>query len=166
MSNGRLIIGIILIAIGIASITGIDLFRFIIPALLIWWGYTILTGRRIGRSSDAAITSESELNEVLIFSGTNRRIDATDFKGGKVTVVFGGADIDLTKVKTKEKSLRLELVTVFGGIRLRVPENWLVQSEATAILGGVSNKAQVTKQAAVTLRITGASIFGGIDITN
>lgn len=164
--NGRLLVGIILILIGIGSLTGVNIFRFLFPLLLIWWGYTIITGRRIGDSGTPGVSSESTLNEVLIFSGTNRKIQTDTFSGGKVITIFGGAEFDLTDVKTKSTQLQIELVSIFGGVKLRVPETWEVRSEAVAVLGGVTNKTARSKKSDVVVKVTGATIFGSIELEN
>lgn len=165
MSNSRIIIGVIIILIGLGSLFGFDVFRLIIPILLIWWGYTVLTGRGSHFNDAKSSTQEDTLDEVLIFSGVNKRVESKEFTGGRVVCIFGGAELDFSEAKAKD-NIHLEVVTVFGGAKIRVPKTWDVRSEATAIFGGVSNRTERPKSASTVVRLTGASIFGGTDILN
>ena len=41
--------------------------------------------------------SDFDLESIL--SGRTHNVDSEDFKGGKVSVIFGGSEIDMTNVK-------------------------------------------------------------------
>jgi predicted membrane protein len=105
---------------------------------------------------------------VHIFSGGERRIVSENFKGGKVTAIFGGTEIDLTKAKLAKGSSELELACIFGGATIIVPDDWSVKIEVTPILGGFNDSRKLypgrtidpTKQ----LVIKGAVIFGGGEV--
>ncbi len=164
--NIRLVIGLIFILLGITALTGINLGRFIGPAVLIVIGIIILSGRNYGFSKGkTSSTAQDSLNEVLVFSGTQKRVVSENFKGGKIAAIFGGADFDLTDAKIKEKTAELEVVAVFGGVQLKVPKNWIVKSEAVGILGGVDDKTK-PEEKTVELHLRGAAIFGGIEVKN
>ena len=102
---GRIIIGVLLILIGISALTGLALFRFAFAAFIIVLGVHILMGREErhkkyhASSDELSTTSDDLLNEVAIFSPLNKHVTSQVFKGGKVVVVFGGGDIDLSKAK-------------------------------------------------------------------
>lgn len=162
-----MVIGAIFIILGLSELSGIDMGRYIGPLFLIGIGWIILNGKKHYRSSHSGATETTdtpELNEVLIFSGTDRKVETADFRGGKIVTVFGGAEIDLSKAKTTKKELKLETVAVFGGIRVKIPANWIVVSEVAAILGGMDNTTKKGKQSNTVLRLTGAAVFGGIEV--
>jgi len=96
--------------------------------VLIYLGIRILSGPHGRRSSDSdpspQTASADYLNEVVIFGPLDKTIKSDKFMGGKIVVIFGGGDLDLSQVKTSEASIDLELVAVFGGARLIVPKNW------------------------------------------
>lgn len=166
MSSGRIIVGAVLILVGIGSLTGFNVFRLLFPALLIWWGYTILSGRNFGGPrSGSGVTTSGKLDEILIFSGVKKRVESTAFTGGRIVSIFGNAEIDLTHAKA-ENNFDLEIITIFGGVKLRVPVGWVVNTEVAAILGSVQNKTEITKNSSIQGKITGASLFGGIEISN
>lgn len=171
MSTGRILIGSILILIGLSSLTGFPIFNLVFPVLLIWLGWTILAGRRGWpdgpmHQHPQNINHNGDLNEVLLFSNTNKMIKSDDFKGGKIVCVFSSAKIDLSNVKSSEKVMRMEVVAVFAELKVRIPENWIVVSDVSAIAGAMENKTHPKKEKTVELHLNGSSVFGGIEISN
>jgi len=111
-------------------------------------------------------TGDDRLHSVSIFGGLKKNIISKDFKGGDVTCIFGGAEINLSQADINGKVV-LEVTQVFGGTKLIVPANWEVQSEMMAILGGIEDKRPVQRELLSeqkVLVIRGTSVFGGIDI--
>jgi hypothetical protein len=130
-----------------------------------------MTGRHHHRhfhnwsASQRVSSDEDSLNETLIWSGLNKTIRSSKFKGGKVVMIFSGGEIDISQVVALEKTVKLEFVSVFGGGRLIIPKNWKVNLKATAIFGGYNNKTEAGNGDTV-LEIEGTAIFGGIEIIN
>ncbi|HTX40126.1 MAG TPA: DUF5668 domain-containing protein [Bryobacteraceae bacterium] len=146
-----------LILIGVG---GVLLFqRLGMPAIN--WG-----GGRIGAVPGAA---PGMLSESAIFSGGRRRIVTPDFRGGEVSCIFGGFDIDLRKAGMAGDSAILVVNAIFGGCDIRVPENWDVVLEMTAVFGGCDDRTvhpDAGVPAAKRLFLRGSAIFGGIDVKN
>lgn len=166
MNTGKYILGGVLIIVGISALTGFNIFRFILPLLLILLGWSILTGRRFrsrGFADEKRDESDS-LNEVLVFSGAKREIVSTDFKNGKVVVVFGGGDFDLSNIKTTEHIILLEVHAVFGEIRMKVPKTWKVTQNVTSVMGAYKDNAQ--KGGSVKVKVTGSVVLGNVEIYN
>lgn len=89
------------------------------------------------------------------------------FKGGDVTTVLGGSEIDLSQADFTG-TVRLEVTQIMGGTKIIVPPHWEVRSEITAIFAGFEDKRQ---QPAMTnpekvLIINGTSVLGGIELKN
>ena len=97
--------------------------------------------------------------------GSKRRIFSKNFKGGQITSIFGGSDLDLTHADLEGTAV-VDVVSVFGGVKLLVPANWEVRSDITAILGGVDDKRKDPSVLTPTKKIvlTGFCMFGGVDI--
>jgi len=165
----RIIIGILIIVIGLSALIGVSLFKFAFALTLIIIGIRIITGVSWQRShwgrDRKATTTEDFLNEVAIFSPLDKTVRSEGFRGGKIVVVFGGGQIDISQVKAFEKNVNIELTAVFGGAKLIIPKNWRVNSQGVGIFGGYSNKA-VAAEGETTLSIKGAAIFGGVEIIN
>jgi len=166
MSNGRLILGGILIIIGLSALTGVDILRFVFPLFIIWLGWVVISGKKWPTSTGKSTDTANKLSEVLIFTGTEKVIQSKVFNGGKIITIFGGAEFDLTNVKAANREIKLELVALFGSIKLRIPKNWDIDSDAVAIFGGLENKTKSAGSERTAVKIDGAAIFGGIEIIN
>ncbi len=118
---------------------------------------------------DSTFVSESEddyIDSTSIFGSDKKIVLSKNFKGGEVTNVFGGSDIDLTQSDIQGRC-ELEVTAIFGGCTLVIPSNWVIRSEATTIFGGISDKRKMLLNSDVqakTLIIKGTVLFGGIEI--
>ncbi|MCL4549780.1 MAG: cell wall-active antibiotics response protein [Bacteroidetes bacterium] len=115
--------------------------------------------------SQANFSSYDLIDEVAVFNTVRRTIDSQNFKGGKITTMFGGAKLDLTNAKLAPGENILEVSAIFGGVNIRVPQNWKVLVNVTSIFGGFDDK-RFTKttppdESQGILIIKGAAIFGG-----
>lgn len=90
--------------------------------------------------------SSDYLDSVAIFAGVNKKIVSKNFKGGDVTSIMGGTEIDLTAADFTG-AIVLEVTQVMGGTKIIVPGHWEVRSEVNAIFAGFEDKRQ---QPAVT----------------
>lgn len=168
MTTSRLLFGILFLVIGTSAITGIDIFHYIVPVIFILIGLRILTGKSWRCRHDFGSTEihEDDINEVAIFSGSDKHVVSSQFTGGKAVAVFSGMELDLTGAKTKAKLMNLELVAVFGGLKVSVPKDWKVTTDAAGILGGFVNHTKGSSDSAPRLHVKGAAVFGGVDIVN
>lgn len=140
------------------------------PSIFIIIGVIFIVSRRKGWNSVASkgVMSDEYVDFVNVFSGMERQIISENFRGGKVTAVFGGMELDLTKAKLAQGRNELEIACVFGGATFIVPDDWNVIIEVTPVLGGFTDSRKLfpgrtidpTKQ----LVIKGAVIFGGGEI--
>jgi predicted membrane protein len=89
------------------------------------------------------------------------------FRGGKITSIFGGSKINLLYCKPVEGCV-IDVVTIFGGTKIYVPENWNVKTEVVSIFGGFEDKrgnsviSRVDQSKIVVFK--GSAIFGGGEI--
>lgn len=107
------------------------------------------------------------LNEFALFGGGNRTVRSLDFRGGDVSVIFGGFEIDLRDVTMAADSATVDVFALFGGVVLRVPETWNVVLNATAILGSSEYKPRpvvAPDRPSKALMVTGVVICGGIEV--
>lgn len=122
-----------------------------------WQAYGSTTGQ----------DSNDFININSVFSGVQRTILSKNFQGGRISCVFGGAEIDLTQADfTGTTILRLE--AVFGGIKLIVPPHWQVINEIDGVFHGVDDKRRAPAGAYndinKSLVLKGSAVFGGIEI--
>ena len=105
------------------------------------------------------------LNIVAVMSGNNMRKDTQDFRGGEVTAVMGGVDIDLRQASIQNEAV-LNVFATWGGIVLKVPADWTVVSNAIPILGGVDDRTVPPAVTTKRLVIEGYVVMGGVEIKN
>lgn len=110
---------------------------------------------------------EDYIESVSVFGGVKKNIISKNFKGGEVTTVFGGTEINLSQADINGR-VEMEISQVFGGTKLIVPPNWEVQTDLVTILGGIDDKRNLNQGLVVEqnkiLVLTGAIVFGGIEI--
>lgn len=120
-----------------------------------------------GPAGISGATDEEYLDSVSIFGGVKKVIISKKFRGGEVTNIFGGSEIDLSQADF-EDGIQLEVTQVFGGTKLIVPANWEIKSEVVNIVGGIEDNRPVHNAApagpAKKFRLTGTTVFGGIEI--
>jgi predicted membrane protein len=110
---------------------------------------------------------ETEVDIVSIFSGVKKRVLSKQFKGGDITCVFGGAELNLTNADFISPVV-LDVTMIFGGTKLIVPANWELRSEVAAIFGGIDDKrpqpsATVPEK---TIILKGTLMFGGVEVNS
>ena len=185
--EGR-VFGLILMAVGtffmIPLIHGFS-FSFVSvfwPVLLIFMGFVIIIKRGVSHRCHDKIHERVHMHhgnahgfslengfieESNIFSGNKRIIDPVEFKGGKISNIFGGTELDLTRTSLAEGRNVLEISCIFGGVSLIIPADWNVQISVETILGGFADKRRAVNPAPDPNRvlvIKGSAIFGGGDI--
>jgi len=117
-------------------------------------------------SSFTTDTSD-ELRVSSVFSGIERSVVSKNFQGGKISCVFGGADIDLTQADLQGKKL-IKFEVVFGGAKLIVPPHWTVYNEIEGVFHSVEDKRKFNAAAVINpdkiLVLKGSVVFGGVEI--
>ncbi len=146
------------------------------PVILILIGFSIIFQRhgrfrRPKTSGDegerAQPFDEDQITGSVIFGAIERKVSNKKFKGGSISAVFGGAEIDLRSAGLDEKGAVLDISALFGGVDIWIPESWPIELRPSAILGGVSNKSSnEEKSSGKRLIINASAIFGGVDIKN
>jgi len=145
------------------------------PVLLIVFGLSMIFKFAFRRSSDPADSTIKDsdgdlIDEVNIFGGGERPIVSQNFKGGTMTCVFGGSELDLTQAKLSPGKNKIEVFFMFGGSSFRVPPGWTVNLSVTSIFGGFSDKRRLaggeSQDPSNVLEISGMAIFGGGEIKN
>jgi predicted membrane protein len=165
--------GYVLVAAGIFGLLvtfGFHRFGdFIWPAMLLTAGIFIVTkALKQHRSVPPELQSSAAFVACsAIFSGCKRRPLGL-FKGGELTAIFGGFEIDLRKAELEAGTARIDVFVLFGGGEIQVPEGWEVQNQATAIFGGVNDKTQTHALSTETPKVllTGLVLFGGVELKN
>lgn len=108
------------------------------------------------------------IDDIAIFGGGEKVISSENFRGGNITAIFGGSEIDLTNCSLAEGINVIDVLCIFGGTTLIVPKDWNVVVNITPIFGGFSNKSIKVPKSSIntskTLIIKGLAVFGGGEI--
>ncbi|MFC2084612.1 LiaI-LiaF-like domain-containing protein [Bacteroidota bacterium] len=125
---------------------------------------------QIGKKKNYNESQDDYIDEFTIFGGSKKNFVTKNFKGGKVTTIFGGSEIDLTNSELANGRQVIDIFILFGGIDLYIPKNWKVVMNVTPIFGGFDNPRRkdtsIEYEENKTLVIKGFILFGGGDIKN
>jgi len=170
LSSGNKPLGVIIASIGILGF---------IPnfwaLLLIGLGVYIIY-RNQSKPTNENIYDPSELgnereyiNDISIFGGSKKSFQVDNFRGGNITAIFGGSEINMTDSSLCDGISTLNLFFLFGGTSMRIPSNWNVYIQLTPIFGGFNDKRMVIADDSSNdkkLIIRGLVLFGGGDLKN
>jgi len=110
------------------------------------------------------------IDDVAIFSGSSKKINTNNFRGGRMTAIFGGSEVNLTRSRLAPGKNYLNVFFMFGGSEIIVPSDWNVVLEATPIFGGFSDERYVSttlqsgEGSESVLIIKGLVVFGGAEL--
>jgi len=117
-------------------------------------------------SGNEELTKDDFIDSTAFMAGIKKNILTKNFKGGDITNIFGGSELNLSQADFEGKA-NLEITQVFGGTKLVVPANWEIRSELVTVFGSVEDKRPtpaVSSGDTKVLVLTGTTFFGGIDI--
>lgn len=146
----------------LVRISFIDLWPMLLVFLgvyLVWQG---VAGPRLRASADTNAT----ISAMAILGGVMRGNNSRAFKGGDLTAIMGGCEIDLRQASIEGEAV-LEIFAIWGGIEIRVPEDWTVVSRVVPLLGGFEDKTR-PPQTAIAKRviIRGFIMMAGVEVKN
>jgi predicted membrane protein len=171
--------GIVLIGIGsfflIPDIFNFDfnLRKLFFPGLLIGLGALFITRRHnsaaCSQSWNLCLGDNSDfIDDISIFGGGDKVINSINFRGGRVTSIFGGSQFNLSNAEPSMDGCVVDMISIFGGAKFIVPPDWNVRIEVISIFGGVSDKRSRLPNLIIDptkeLIIKGVTMFGGAEI--
>jgi predicted membrane protein len=143
------------------------------PMVLIVIGSVLVLQAMRRRTSEAGkADTDDTLNIYAVMAGVKRSSLSKRFRGGEVTAVMGGYQIDLRQatIPPGEEAV-LEIFTVMGGGEIIVPTSWTVATPIVPVMGGIEDKRlaplpgiDVTGKPAPRLVLKGLLMMAGIEI--
>jgi len=136
------------------------------PALLVAFGvFLVWQGMSVPRRR-AAEASNDLISAMAVLGGVSRGNNSAAFRGGELTAVMGGCELDLRHAAIDGEAI-IDVFALWGGIEIRVPDDWTVVSRVTPILGGVDDKTRPPQMAARhRLVLRGFVVMAGVEIKN
>lgn len=150
-----------------------DVFKYIFPVALILIGANVIFSKGIKTNSSGVNsetwnknrTVEDFVDHTVLMSGIENFNTSQSFKGGKLTAIMGGIELDLREANMEGTQCYIEATAIAGGIEIHIPRHWRVEAQGTPLLGAFTNKAlSSTDPAAPLLIIKGTAIMGGVEI--
>lgn len=143
--------------------------RHLFPVVLVLIGASLVV-RALGRSSGGPFqSSDSMIQSFAVMGGVVRSSNSQDFRGGELTAVMGGCELDLRAASIATGEAVIDTFAFWGGIEIKVPESWTVISRGWALMGGFEDKTRPPKHGdapAQRLVIKGMAVMGGVEIKN
>lgn len=145
------------------------------PILLVAAGISMVSGTlRRARGADAPVApdtpgaaEDSLFSTFVMWSGVERKVGSLDFRGGDVTAIMGGAEIDLRQAKMPAGRAVVDVMVLWGGLDLFVPPGWKVTVEALPLMAGVEDATRAPAgETSGHLVVKGLVLMGGVDIKN
>jgi predicted membrane protein len=116
------------------------------------------------------INTEDKIDDATVFGGSVKIIRSKNFKGGRLTAIFGGADYNFTEAELSGGRATIDVLTIFGGTKMVVPSDWDVIIDVVPVFGGFADKRNTFHKIQINtnkkLIIKGMTIFGGGEIKN
>jgi hypothetical protein len=137
------------------------------PLLLVFFGASMVM-RAMGRRSPLPVASDEEdgstVHALAVMSGVQRRTTSLAFRGGSLTAVMGGIEVDLSGARMVAERAVIDCFACWGGIEITVPAGWVVRSRVMPLMGGYTAKVQppAPGEANGELLVTGWAVMGGI----
>lgn len=94
-------------------------------------------------NSQQSINYDDYIDSIAIFGGVKKSILSKDFKGGEITNVFGGTDLDFTRADING-TVVINISQAFGEIKIIAPGNWRVVTDISQIFSQTEDKSIYT----------------------
>ena len=148
-SSGHLIGGSLVFAGILMTLNHLGLISFGMrdfwPVFLILGGLIVIFKDRIVHTSTNSVIDgelstggDSKIDIIAVMSGNQGKNSSIDFRGGEITAIMGGVELDLRGASIQSEAV-LNVFSVWGGIVLRVPNDWTVVNNGIAIMAGIDD---------------------------
>jgi LiaF transmembrane domain len=170
IEDGQRAVGTALLLVGgLFQLLGILSWGRAWPLLLVGAGCLLLwQAVERPRDPEPARSTSPFVSELVLLGGCKRSLRVADFRGGYVTAVLGGIELDLRQCRMASSPAVLDVVAFWGGIDLKVPPEWTVEAKVVPIMGGVEQKSSLSEGPQTgegpRLVVRGYAVMGGVVI--
>ena len=153
---------LLLESLAVVTVSFVDLW----PLLLVLFGASLVWHGMRGGRERAGMDDAATVSALAVLGGINRGSNSQAFRGGDLTAILGGCEIDLRQAAIDGEAV-IDVFAMWGGIEIKVPEEWSVSGRVVPILGGYEDKTRPPRGATKDrLVVRGFAIMGGIEIKN
>jgi hypothetical protein len=119
-----------------------------------------------GQTTTGTDTSDT-IRAIALLGGVKRKCVSQDFRGGEVTAIIGGCELDLRHASISSGRAVIDTFAFWGGIQIKVPQEWSVELQGTPILGAFDDKTvRAGGDGSKVLVVRGVALMGGVDLKN
>jgi hypothetical protein len=152
------------------DVFGDNAWDYVWPALIVLVGLSLLLRPAFRRSGGAngniPEIRENDVDMSCILGGMKRRVESQNFRGGHVTAIMGGLELDFRGAGLDGGKATLDATAIMGSVDILVPRDWKIVLAGMPILGGFEDKHATVPDGAAkaTLYVKGTAIMGGITV--
>ena len=151
---------------GLFQFTSILAVRSAWPLLMVAFGAFLLWQGVEGPPKETVVASDSPyLSDMALIGYLKRSHHSANFRGGSVTAVMGGVELDLRKATLTGGTAHVDVVAFWGGIEIKVPAEWTVDARVVPVMGAFENKVDaMATSGGPRLVVRGHAIMGAVVI--
>jgi len=117
------------------------------------------------RAKAVAVSDSPYLSDIALIGYLKRSHHSVDFRGGSITAVMGGVELDLRKAVLTGGTAYLDVVAFWGGVEIKVPAGWTVDARVVPVMGAFENKVDsMSASGGPRLVVRGHAIMGAVAI--
>jgi hypothetical protein len=165
--DGQRAAGVALLLLGgLFLFTSVLAVRSAWPLLLVAFGvFLFLQGVEGPPKESVAVWDSPYLSDMALIGYLKRSHHSADFRGGSVTAVMGGVELDLRKASLTSGTAYLDVVAFWGGIEIKVPSSWTVDARVVPLMGAFENKVDsLSASGGPRLVVRGHAVMGAVVI--
>jgi predicted membrane protein len=137
----------------------------VIGASMLW--NTLTRRQKQSFAHDSFSGNSSVVNHFVVMGGLELTNNSQEFRGGELSAVMGGIEIDLREATIPDGDAIIEVFVLWGGISMKLPKDWAVSVETTPIMAGAEDKTVPPKgESKKRLFIKGTLVMGGLELSN
>ena len=151
---------------GLFQLTSILAFSSSWTLLMVACGVFLVWQGVEGKPAETVAIPESPyLSDMALIGYLKRSHHSADFRGGSITAVLGGVEIDLRPAVLTGGTAYVDVVAFWGGIEIKVPAGWIVDAHIVPVMGAFENKVNSpAAPGAPRLVVRGHAIMGAVVI--
>jgi hypothetical protein len=154
-----------------AGLARFDFWEVFWPLALIGVGISLV--RRSARGGGAVVeggSGETNVRDMALMGGVNRRTNSTALRSVDAVAVMGGVEVDLRQALAAGEEIEVDAFAFWGGVEILVPPTWEVVNKVVAVLGGAEDKSRTSELATGVPRtrvvVRGFAVMGAVEIAN
>lgn len=138
------------------------------PLVIVAIGLSLVKRALVGEKATSQESGEplDRVNAFAIMGGVVRTSSSSAFRGGELSAIMGGCELDLTQAQLAGDEAVIDVFALWGGVEIRVPDTWGVVGRVQPIMGAFEDKTRPPRDAKTRLVVRGVAIMGGVEVKN